>query len=93
MSVRFDISNLLVTHFELEEQMQELLRLRRALCLLNAKRDRPQRSRPGLGRVSRAKMGTPNTNLQEVDPAKPTIRSIRATRSPGLPTRSFGRTR
>ena len=35
-----DVAKLLTSQSELEEQMQELLRLRRALCMLNAKLDR-----------------------------------------------------
>jgi len=91
MSVPFDISNLLVSHVKLEEQMQELLRLRRALCLLNAKHNRLQRSRLGLSRVSRAE--PLNINLPEVVSAKPTILSTRRARCPGLPAYNLGRTR
>ena len=70
MSVRVDISSLFVFHFKLEEEMRELLRLRRALCLFNAKRNRTQWSRRrSLRRISRAVIGTPNINRTVVTDA------------------------
>jgi hypothetical protein len=61
MSVRVDISSLFFSYLNLKEEMRELLRLRRALCLLNAKRNRTQWSRRrGARRISRAVIGTPN---------------------------------
>ena len=59
MPVPFDISRLLASKSQLEQQMQELLKLRRALCLLNAKLDWQQRSRSSR-RISGAMKGTPN---------------------------------
>jgi hypothetical protein len=45
MSVRVAVSSKCPTVFELEDRMRELLALRRALCLLNASRNRPKGSR------------------------------------------------
>jgi len=52
MSVRVTVSSKRPTVFELEDQMRELRALRRALCLLNAARDRPKGSRRRLYRAS-----------------------------------------
>jgi hypothetical protein len=60
MSVRVDASKEHISLFELEEQMLELLRLRRALCLLNAKRKWLQGSRRNRRSISRAAIGTQN---------------------------------
>jgi hypothetical protein len=70
MSVRVDISSLFVSHFKLEEEMRELLRLRRALCLLNAKHNRMERSgRRSFRRISRPVIGTPNIDRTAVTDA------------------------
>ncbi len=70
MSFRVDISSLFFSYLKLEEEMRELLRLRRALCLLNAKRNRTRwSSRRGLRRISRAVSATPNINRTAVTDA------------------------
>ena len=72
MSVRVDASKGYVSLFELEKQMQELLRLRRALCLLNAKRTRLQEFRRNRRGIFRAAIGTRNITITEQPrPQKP----------------------
>ena len=57
------ISNHCIKLAELEQQMAHILALRRALCLLNAKRNRAPGFRRGLHRVSRPRDGRPEVSI------------------------------
>jgi hypothetical protein len=61
MPIPVDIASLFASCCKLEEQMQELRRLRRALYLLNAERNRMYlRRRRNVRRISKKVMSTPN---------------------------------